>query len=108
MNFFDRIRGKRPKLGLALSGGATHGAAHIGILQILEREGIIPDFVAGTSAGALVGAAYCAGVPLDELERLFLSIDWPTFVKLSLIKPLALFDTQPMEAFIKKYRRLRI
>jgi NTE family protein len=102
MNLIDRIMGKRPKLGLALSGGATHGAAHIGILQVLEREGIRPDFVAGTSAGALVGAAYCAGVPLDELEKLFLSIAWPTFIKFSLIKPLALFDTQPMEEFIRK------
>jgi NTE family protein len=102
MNFIDRIRGKRPKLGLALSGGATHGAAHIGVLQILEREGIKPDVVAGTSAGALVGSAYCAGVPLDELEKLFLSMDWPTLVKFSLVKPLALFDTQPMEEFLKK------
>ncbi|MDP3449840.1 MAG: patatin-like phospholipase family protein, partial [Anaerolineaceae bacterium] len=102
MNLINRIMGKRPKLGLALSGGATHGAAHIGILQVLEREGIRPDFVAGTSAGALVGAAYCAGVPLDELEKLFLSIAWPTFIKFSLIKPLALFDTQPMEEFIRK------
>jgi len=49
--------------------------------------------VAGTSAGALVGAACCAGIPLDELEKLFLSIAWPTQVKISLIKPLALFDT---------------
>ncbi|MBA4383847.1 MAG: hypothetical protein C0410_03865 [Anaerolinea sp.] len=102
MNIFDRIRGKRPKLGLALSGGATHGAAHIGVLQVLEREGIKPDYVAGTSAGALVGAAYCAGIPLDDLEKLFLSMAWPTLVKFSLIKPLALFDTQPMEEFIKK------
>lgn len=102
MNFFDRLRGKRPKLGLALSGGATHGAAHIGVLQVLEREGIKPDFVAGTSAGALVGAAYCAGVELEELEKLFLSMSWPTLIKFSLIKPLALFDTQPMEEFVRK------
>jgi NTE family protein len=102
MNFFDLFKGKPPKLGLALSGGATHGAAHIGLLQVLEREGIRPDYVAGTSAGALVGAAYCAGVPLDELEKMFLELDWPTLVKLSLKKPLALFDTQPMEEFIRK------
>ncbi|MRS05047.1 patatin [bacterium] len=102
MKLIDRILGKKPKLGLALSGGATHGAAHIGVLQVLEREGIRPDFVAGTSAGALVGAAYCAGVPLNDLEKLFLSMAWPTLVKFSLIKPLALFDTQPMEEFIKK------
>lgn len=102
MNLLEFFRLKRPKLGLALSGGATHGAAHIGILQVLEREGIRPDFVAGTSAGALVGAAYCAGVKLDELEKMFLSIDWPTLVKISLKKPLALFDTQPMEEFVRK------
>jgi len=102
MNLIELIKGKPPKLGLALSGGATHGAAHIGVLQVLEREGIKPNFVAGTSAGALVGAAYCAGVPLKELEKLFRSMAWPTLVKISLIKPLALFDTQPMEAFIKK------
>jgi NTE family protein len=87
---------------LALSGGATHGAAHIGILQALDREGIRPDFVAGTSAGALVGGAYCAGVPLDELSRLFLEMDWPTLLRISIKKPLSLFDTQPMEAFIKE------
>lgn len=102
MNIIDFLKGKPPKLGLALSGGATHGAAHIGVLQILEREGIRPDYVAGTSAGALVGSAYCAGVPLDELEKIFLSMDWPTLVKISLKKPLALFDTQPMEEFFKK------
>ena len=102
MNLIHLLGIKPPKLGLALSGGATHGAAHIGVLQVLDREGIKPDFVAGTSAGALVGAAYCAGVPLDELESLFLDLNWPTLVKISLIKPLALFDTQPMEEFFKK------
>ncbi len=102
MNILDFLSGKPPKLGLALSGGATRGAAHIGVLQVLEREGIRPDFVAGTSAGALIGANYCAGVPLEELEEMFVAMDWPTLVKISLNKPLALFDTQPMEEFLKK------
>jgi len=102
MNLIEVIKRKPPKLGLALSGGATHGAAHIGILQILEREGIRPDYVAGTSAGALVGAAYCAGVPLTELEKIFLNMSWPTLVKISLTRPLALFDTQPMEEYLVK------
>ena len=100
MKVFNLIKGKPPKLGLALSGGATHGAAHIGILQILEREGIRPDFVAGTSAGALVGAAYCAGVPLKEMEKLFLNTSWSALVKIRLSRPLALFDTQPMENYL--------
>lgn len=102
MNILEFLKINPPKLGLALSGGATHGAAHIGILEILEREGIKPDFVAGTSAGALVGACYCAGVPLKEIEEIFVSMSWPTLIKISLVKPLSLFDTQPMEEYIKK------
>jgi len=102
MNWIDRIFLRKPKIGLALSGGATLGAAHIGVLQVLEREGIKPDFVAGTSAGALVGAVYCAGVPLDEMADLFINMKWPSLLKLSLPKPIALFDMQPMEAVIKK------
>ena len=100
MGFFQRFNNSQPTIGLALSGGATHGAAHIGVLQVLEREGIRPDFVAGTSAGALIGAAYCAGVPLDDIERLFLSVEWPHLLKISLKPKLSIFNTQPMEAFL--------
>lgn len=102
MKWLDVLFQRKPKIGLALSGGATLGAAHIGALQVLEREGIHPDFVAGTSAGALIGAAYCAGVPLDELSSIFLSLKWPTLVKLSLKNTLSIFDTQPMEEFLIK------
>jgi NTE family protein len=100
MGLFQRFKNSQPTIGLALSGGATHGAAHIGVLQVLEREGIQPDFVAGTSAGALIGAAYCAGVPLDDIERLFLSVEWPNLLKISLKPKLSIFNTQPMEAFL--------
>lgn len=107
MKWLDMLLKKKPKIGFALSGGATLGVAHIGALQVLEREGIRPDFVAGTSAGALIGAAYCAGVPLDELSSIFLSMKWPTLVKVSLKKTLSIFDTQPMEDyFIKKIGNL--
>jgi NTE family protein len=102
MSFFDFLRKKNPKIGLALSGGATRGAAHIGVLQVLEREGIRPSFVAGTSAGALVGAAYCAGIPLEEISRMFLKMSWPTLLKPSIFRPLSLFDTTPMEEYIRK------
>jgi len=101
MGIFQRFRNSPPNIGLALSGGATHGAAHIGVLQVLEREGIRPDYVAGTSAGALIGAAYCAGVPLEDIERLFLSVEWPNLLKMTLRPRLSIFDTQPMEAFLK-------
>jgi NTE family protein len=102
MKLFDLFKKRSPIIGLALSGGATLGAAHIGVLQVLEREGIRPQFVAGTSAGALVGAAYCAGVPLEELSRLFQEMKWPTLIKFSFKNTLSLFDTQPMEEFLIK------
>lgn len=104
MSFFKQlVNGFRKEIpiGLALSGGATHGAAHIGVLQVLEREGIHPRFLAGTSAGAIIGGAYCAGIPVDEIQRLFLKLEWPDLLKLTLKPKLSFFDAQPMEEFLK-------
>jgi NTE family protein len=58
---------RRPRLGLALGAGSARGWAHIGVIRALEHAGFHPDIVAGTSIGALVGAAYAAG-KLDQLE----------------------------------------
>ena len=58
-----------PRLGLALSGGGALGAPHIGVLDVLAEEGIILDVVAGTSIGAVVGAAHLTG-QLETLRRL--------------------------------------
>lgn len=52
---------KKPLIGLALGGGSARGWAHIGVIQELEKNGIRPDLVCGTSIGALVGAAYAGG-----------------------------------------------
>jgi NTE family protein len=60
----------RPKIGLALGGGFARGIAHIGVLKVLEQERIPIHCLAGTSVGALIGAAYACGTPLAELERL--------------------------------------
>jgi NTE family protein len=59
---------QRPKIGLALGGGAARGFAHIGILRTLLANGIVPDIVVGTSIGAVVGGSYAAG-HLDTLEE---------------------------------------
>jgi len=59
---------KKPRIGLALGSGSARGWAHIGVIQALEKAGVRPDIVCGTSIGALVGAAYAAG-ELDRLER---------------------------------------
>jgi NTE family protein len=57
------------KVGLALGGGGARGAAHVGVIKVLEKEGIKIDYIAGTSVGAIVGGLYTAGVPLDTLEE---------------------------------------
>lgn len=60
--------------GLALSGGALRGAAHIGILDVLHENGLEPDLIAGTSAGSIVGALYAAGILPKEMEQLFFQL----------------------------------
>lgn len=65
-----------PKLGLALGSGAARGLAHIGVLKVLEEEGIEVDCIAGTSIGAFIGALHAAGVPLKEMEEVAVGLDW--------------------------------
>ena len=59
---------RKPRIGLALGGGAARGWAHVGVIRALEEAGIHPDLVCGTSIGALVGAAYAAGA-IDHFEQ---------------------------------------
>ncbi len=60
---------KRPKICLVLSGGGARGAAHIGVLKVLEEYRVPVDCIAGTSMGALVGAAYASGATAAELTK---------------------------------------
>lgn len=66
----------RPKIGLVLSGGGAKGAAHIGVLKVLEENHIPIDMIAGTSFGAIVGGLYAAGYSASELETMLETIDW--------------------------------
>ncbi len=70
-----------PTIGLALGGGFARGMAHIGVLKVLEEEGIPVRVVAGTSVGALIGAAYCSGLSIEELEKLARSCRFTTFAR---------------------------
>jgi NTE family protein len=65
-----------PKLALVLSGGGARGAAHIGVLKVLEEMHIVPDLVVGTSMGSIVGGLYAAGWSPAEIEELLEGIDW--------------------------------
>ncbi len=67
---------KRPKIGLVLSGGGARGAAHLGVLKVLEENQIPVDVIAGTSFGALVGGLYASGYSADELTEILEDINW--------------------------------
>ena len=60
----------RKKVGLALGGGAARGLAHIGVLEVLEKEGIPIDMIAGTSMGAVVGAVYAKKQDIKYMRQL--------------------------------------
>ena len=66
----------RKRVGLALGGGGARGMAHVGVIRLLEREGIPIDCIAGASAGSVVGAAYAAGLRAQELLSLALRLRW--------------------------------
>jgi NTE family protein len=64
-----------PKIALVLGGGAARGFAHIGAIKALEAQGIVPDIIVGTSAGAVVGALYAAGNGGFELQKLAIQME---------------------------------
>ncbi|MBK8869741.1 MAG: patatin-like phospholipase family protein [Elusimicrobia bacterium] len=69
-------KGQRPRIGLVLSGGGARGAAHVGVLKVLEELRIPVDFVAGTSMGSAVGGLFASGLTPQELDVLFADFDW--------------------------------
>src|SRR5580704_2832461 len=66
----------RPRIGLVLSGGGARGAAHIGVLKMLDRLRVPVDVIAGTSMGAVVGGLYASGMSGDEIEHALASLNW--------------------------------
>ena len=67
---------ERPRIGLVLSGGGARGAAHIGVLRVLEEMQVPVDFVTGASIGSIVGGLYAAGLSPDEIEEAVSGLDW--------------------------------
>jgi len=91
---------KKRKVGLALGGGAARGLAHIGVLEVLQREGIPIHMIAGTSAGAAIGALYAQGKDANQIKSLAIDlVDWK---KLASLVDLALPKTGFIEG--KKIR----
>ncbi len=91
---------QKPRLALALSGGASRGVAHVGVLKVFKEHGIKVDCVAGTSAGALVGGAFAAGMSVEELEKLGKSLRWRDFGRMTLSR-LGVQSNARMEEYIR-------
>jgi NTE family protein len=91
---------RRPRLGLALSGGAARGIAHVGVLKVFAEQGIRVDCVAGTSAGALVGGALASGMPLEEIEKIGRSLRWRDLGRVTLSR-LGVQSNALMENYIR-------
>lgn len=89
------------KIGLALSGGGARGFSHVGVLKVLARHDIRFDMIAGTSAGAIVGAALASGMSMDEIEAMSGRAGYMNMMRPSL-SPRGLFSNAPMGSFIAR------
>jgi NTE family protein len=78
---------KRPKIGVALAGGAALGLSHVGVLQWFEENRIPVDYIAGTSMGGLVGGLYATGHRGSEMKAFVQAIDWKDALRLSPLYP---------------------
>ncbi|MBA7662740.1 hypothetical protein ES703_70771 [subsurface metagenome] len=74
--------GVKRKVGLALGTGAARGLAHVGVLEVLEKEGIPIDMIAGTSAGAVIGALYAQGKDASQMKKLVMDLNWKRLASL--------------------------
>lgn len=78
---FQQAKPTEPtKIGLVLSGGGAKGMAHVGVIRAMERAGIRPDYIVGTSMGSVIGGLYSLGYSADELEEIVRSIDWDLII----------------------------
>ena len=102
-----------PSIGVALGGGFARGIAHIGVLKVLEEEGIKIQCIAGTSVGALIGAAYCSGLSIDELIEVAYKVRFTSFARWTLSR-FGFATNDRMVAFltrmlkVKTFEELRI
>ena len=101
-----RSEGERPRVGLALAGGFARGIAHVGVIRALRNAGVPIDVVAGTSVGALIGACYCAGVPLNDMQRIARTT---TFADFGRWTPswLGLANNLRMERYLERFTSIK-
>lgn len=93
-------------IGLALGGGFARGLAHIGVLKALEENEIPIDFIAGTSVGSVIGAAYCSGVSAKELEEIAYLVRFRDFARWT-VSRLGFASNDRMARFLEKFLKVR-
>ena len=91
-----------PHLALALGGGGALGAAHCGVLEVLQERGITPSIVVGTSAGSIAGGSYANGRDAYELTELILRANWGDFGTFSMTPGLGLLDTEGLRETVDR------
>lgn len=96
---------RRKKIGLALGGGAARGLAHVGVLKVLEKRGIIPNMIAGTSVGSIIGAIYAKELDAELLEHI--AMEWSQWKTAQLLDPalprVGLIKGKKVEAILDVY-----
>src|SRR6185503_18146665 len=102
-----------PKIGLALSGGAARGMAHVGVLRALLENDIRIDCIAGTSAGSIVGGAYASGMSVDQIAEFGRTLRWRDIGRVTMSR-LGVQSNERLEQYLRarmpvtKFEELKI
>jgi NTE family protein len=95
------LKSTRPKIGLALSGGAARGIAHIGVLKVLEENNFPIDFIAGTSMGSIIAGMYAAGMSISQMIEIARSVRWRDVSRMTPSR-LGLMSSEPLEQLLRR------
>ncbi len=92
---------QHPTIGLALSGGAARGMAHVGVLRALVEHNVPIDYIAGTSAGSIVGGAYAAGMTVDEILEFGRALRWRDIGRMTMSR-LGVQSNERLEQYLRE------
>jgi NTE family protein len=95
-------KSQSPRIGLALSGGAARGIAHVGVIRALLENQIPIDCVAGTSAGSLVGGSFASGMPVENIEKIARSMRWRDVGRMTMSR-MGVQSNERMEDYLRRH-----
>ena len=97
----NKMPSSPPKIGLALSGGAARGMAHVGVLRALAENDIPIDCIAGTSAGSIVAGAYASGMPIEEIAEFGRKLRWRDIGRVTMSR-LGIQSNERLEHYLRE------